>query len=151
MSGKAGRVYCIHSTRVLYCNSYCVVVMCVVLQDKLVLSQQEVQQRVQQREKELKELQQAVKSFKVSIRISTTVAVLLGDTWIGQVDSLYAGRLLSLEGHLDLFICFSFFMSFPLSLSFSPLPYSLSSLLLSPLSLSPSLSPALWPGSSGGQ
>ncbi|XP_046873014.1 tripartite motif-containing protein 16-like [Hypomesus transpacificus] len=35
-------------------------------QDKLVLSQQEVQQRVQQREKELKELQQAVESLKVS-------------------------------------------------------------------------------------
>ncbi|XP_062304978.1 tripartite motif-containing protein 16-like isoform X2 [Osmerus eperlanus] len=35
-------------------------------QDKLVLSQQEVQQRVQQREKELKELQQAVESFKRS-------------------------------------------------------------------------------------
>ncbi|XP_067117375.1 tripartite motif-containing protein 16-like [Osmerus mordax] len=35
-------------------------------QDKLVLSQQEVQQRVQQREKELKELQQAVESFKLS-------------------------------------------------------------------------------------
>ena len=67
----------VHSTRVLYCNSYCVVVMCVVLQDKLVLSQQEVQQRVQQREKELKELQQAVESLKVSIRISTTGAVLL--------------------------------------------------------------------------
>ncbi|XP_062328759.1 E3 ubiquitin-protein ligase TRIM16-like [Osmerus eperlanus] len=35
-------------------------------QDKLVLSQQEVQQRVQQREKGLKELQQAVESFKRS-------------------------------------------------------------------------------------
>ncbi|XP_067118108.1 E3 ubiquitin-protein ligase TRIM47-like [Osmerus mordax] len=35
-------------------------------QDKLVLNQQEVQQRVQQREKELKELQQAVESFKRS-------------------------------------------------------------------------------------
>ncbi|XP_067117579.1 E3 ubiquitin-protein ligase TRIM16-like [Osmerus mordax] len=35
-------------------------------QDKLVLSQQEVQHRVQQREKELKELQQAVESFKRS-------------------------------------------------------------------------------------
>ncbi|XP_067093696.1 tripartite motif-containing protein 16-like [Osmerus mordax] len=35
-------------------------------QDKLVLSQQEVQQRVQQREKELKELQQAVESLKSS-------------------------------------------------------------------------------------
>ncbi|XP_062305096.1 tripartite motif-containing protein 16-like isoform X2 [Osmerus eperlanus] len=35
-------------------------------QDKLVLSQQEVQQRVKQREKELKELQQAVESFKLS-------------------------------------------------------------------------------------
>ncbi|XP_067088097.1 LOW QUALITY PROTEIN: tripartite motif-containing protein 16-like [Osmerus mordax] len=35
-------------------------------QDKLVLSQQEVQQRVQQREEELKELQQAVESFKRS-------------------------------------------------------------------------------------
>ena len=65
------------SDRVLYCNSYCVVVMCVVLQDKLVLSQQEVQQRVPQREQELKELQQAVESLKVSIRIYTTGAVLL--------------------------------------------------------------------------
>ncbi|XP_046902935.1 tripartite motif-containing protein 16-like [Hypomesus transpacificus] len=35
-------------------------------QDKLIQSQQEVQQRVQQREKELKELQQAVESFKRS-------------------------------------------------------------------------------------
>ena len=77
----------VHSTRVLYCNSYCVVIMYVVRQDKLVLSRQEVQQRVQQREKELKELQQAAESFKVSISIPTTVAVLLGDTWIGQVDS----------------------------------------------------------------
>ncbi|XP_046873009.1 E3 ubiquitin-protein ligase TRIM16-like [Hypomesus transpacificus] len=35
-------------------------------QDKLVLIQQEVQQRVQQRQKELKELQQAVESLKLS-------------------------------------------------------------------------------------
>ncbi|XP_062305102.1 tripartite motif-containing protein 16-like isoform X2 [Osmerus eperlanus] len=35
-------------------------------QNKLVLSQQEVQQRVQQREEELKELQQAVESLKLS-------------------------------------------------------------------------------------
>ncbi|XP_046907713.1 tripartite motif-containing protein 16-like [Hypomesus transpacificus] len=35
-------------------------------QDKMILSQQEVQQRVQQREKKLKELQQAVESHKVS-------------------------------------------------------------------------------------
>ena len=109
----------VHSTRVLYCNSYCVVVMCVVLQDKLVLSQQEVQQRVQQREKELKELQQAVESLKVSIRISTTGAVLLGDTWIGQVDSLHLGRLVSLEGFISLSLSLSFFLPLPL-----PLPLS---------------------------